>query len=66
MKAATKEKLIAKIEMYARHFVKTENERTADRLHDTAMGYINAVEDIYGEGIAKTLENRFWKIALKG
>lgn len=64
MKAEMRKKLMENIEIQAMLFVKANSERSSDRIHDTAMGYINAVEDIYGKDIAKAMENRFWKIAL--
>jgi hypothetical protein len=32
--------------------------------HNTAMGYIDAVRDIYGKEAAAVLEKRFWEISL--
>ncbi|MBQ1808820.1 MAG: hypothetical protein IIZ87_04760 [Selenomonas sp.] len=58
------DKLIWHIELYARHYVNAKTEHVMELNNNTAMGYIDAVEDIYGKDIAKALENRFWKIAL--
>lgn len=64
MTTAMMEKLMRNIEMYARHYVNANSEHVAELNHNIAMGYIEAVEDIYGKETAETLKNRFWEISL--
>ncbi|SFA76059.1 hypothetical protein [Selenomonas ruminantium] len=58
------DKLMWHIELYARHYVNAKTEHVMELNHNTAMGYIDAVRDIYGKETAKILEKRFWEISL--
>lgn len=64
MTTAMMDKLLWHIELYARHYVNAKTEHVAELNHNIAMGYIEAVEDIYGKETAETLKKRFWEISL--
>ena len=58
------DKLTRNIEIYARHYVNANSEHVAELNYNIAMGYIDAVEDIYGKEAAETLKKRLGEIAL--